>query len=307
MPQLRTVSDKHLERFFDFSRERYNILLRRRAGEPAPWTDDPVLATWRFCNVFREDDRTTAWFRENIRDPMKNSADVIMATMAFRAFNRVETGEILKPFLLAGNWDLSQWRQLLVERHAAGNPVCTGAYIIKTAPDMSKIDGVLWQLGQAKLREPQLLTWHWHTPAAERSQHGLWSVLRSFPYVGDFTANEIVVDLTHTSVLEMANDLATWTNPGPGCALGLGMLLHGNPQAYNRHSAGDRAAMMEIMYRFLAAARPRQGYWPEEWPEWTLHTVEWQFCELSKYLRGLAGQKLKRRYHGMANPEPVCN
>jgi hypothetical protein len=45
------------ERFFAYARERYWIKLRRDQGLPAPWTTDPILQQYRFCNVFRADDR----------------------------------------------------------------------------------------------------------------------------------------------------------------------------------------------------------------------------------------------------------
>jgi len=303
---IRTVTDKHLTRFFDYARERYSILLRRCAGEPAPWTTDPVLSTWRFTNVFREDDKTTTWFREHIRDPLRHFPRVMVATIAFRAFNRIETGELLKPFLLKEDYNLRAWRETLLEYRGPDMlPLVTGAYIIKTPPNMTKLDGVLWIIEQAKLREPQLLQWHWNTGHADRSQRGLWEIIRKFPYMGDFTAAEVACDLIHTDILEDANDLMTWTNPGPGCAAGIGLLLHNNLAAYNRHSEKDRAVMMDVMDVFLQASR-RPRYWPEDWPEWNLHTVEFAFCEVSKYLRGLKGLKLKRRYkHGLVDAEPL--
>jgi len=289
------VTEAHLQRFFDFSRERYHIMLRRRLGQPAPWTTDPVLAMWRFCNVFREDDRTTTWFRENIRNELSMEPRVVMATIAFRAFNRVETGEILKPFLLNEDYNFPEWRRLLTERAEANFPVVTGAYMIKTAPKLNKIDGVLYQLSEAKMREASIMDWIRNNDWGFCTQESLWELLCTFPYIGQFTANEVVVDLTHTHILRAARDLDTWTNPGPGCSLGIGMLLHGDGQVYRRHAQADRRVMTGIMTEFLYASR-EERYWPQAWPRWTLHTVEWGFCELSKYLRGLAGQKLKRKY-----------
>ena len=41
--------------FFDWCRERERIRVKRDAGEPAPWTEDPIFRQGRFLNVFRED------------------------------------------------------------------------------------------------------------------------------------------------------------------------------------------------------------------------------------------------------------
>jgi hypothetical protein len=81
--------------FWDFARERHSIYLRRAAGDPPPWTDDPVLRTYRFCNIFRELDATTAWFRRYVRDPMRSRPEVLLATVLFRWFNRISSGEAL--------------------------------------------------------------------------------------------------------------------------------------------------------------------------------------------------------------------
>ena len=62
--------------YFRTARERYTMKLRREDTTGRyigpPWSDDPVLANHRFCNVFREDDRATVWLREHIRDPMRD-------------------------------------------------------------------------------------------------------------------------------------------------------------------------------------------------------------------------------------------
>jgi 5-hmdU DNA kinase, helical domain len=46
---------------FNFIAERERIRCRRAAGEPPPWTADPILREWSFTNVRREDDRVTRW------------------------------------------------------------------------------------------------------------------------------------------------------------------------------------------------------------------------------------------------------
>ena len=45
--------------FFDWCIEREAIRVRREAGQPSPWSQDPVFQKGRFLNVFREDDKGT--------------------------------------------------------------------------------------------------------------------------------------------------------------------------------------------------------------------------------------------------------
>src|ERR1700730_3740631 len=49
--------------FFDWCRERHSVFEKRLAGQQFPWTDDPILTEYIFCNVFREQDKVTRWFR----------------------------------------------------------------------------------------------------------------------------------------------------------------------------------------------------------------------------------------------------
>ena len=129
---------------FAFLRERYQILLRRRAGQPPPWTDDPVLQTWRFTNVRREDDRTTIAFRETVRDPLRDDPHVLLATIAWRWFNLIETGEVLRPFLMSKDaWNRAEVERLLQARRDAGDNIFTGAYMVNSPQNEPKLPAIL--------------------------------------------------------------------------------------------------------------------------------------------------------------------
>jgi hypothetical protein len=250
---------------------------------------------WRFCCVFREDDKVTKYFRKNIREPLRNEPQAVMATIAFRTFNTIGVGEVLKPFLLADEWDFGKIRSALLEYRAAGNPIVTGAYIVRTPHGMDKLTGALWIVEQAKRREPQFLQYLREVPRELRSLEGFWTLLQAFPHIGQFTGYEIVSDLRHCAILENATDVMSWANPGPGCAEGFGALLHGNIELYNRSSLRDRQVLMQIMQSFLEASRLNE-YWPSEWPRWEMREVEHWACEWNKYNKGLQGLRLKRRY-----------
>ena len=51
-------------RFFWWIEERHEIFKKKEQGLPRPWTTDIILDTYRFTNPFRENDKTTVWFRE---------------------------------------------------------------------------------------------------------------------------------------------------------------------------------------------------------------------------------------------------
>src|SRR3546814_6985564 len=82
----------------DTAKERYLIMLRRENGNPPnSWTDDPIFQTYRFCNVFREHDRVTRWYRQNVSGPIGHSnVDQFRAAVVFRLLNRETSGELIK-------------------------------------------------------------------------------------------------------------------------------------------------------------------------------------------------------------------
>jgi hypothetical protein len=79
------------ERLLAFAVEREDIRRRREQGRARPWTFDPVLQQFRFCNIRREDDRTTREIAALWREPYKAHPDVWFAMAVARLVNWVPT------------------------------------------------------------------------------------------------------------------------------------------------------------------------------------------------------------------------
>lgn len=274
------------DRFFEYARKRYRIKLRRDAGQPAPWTADPILQRYRFCNVFREDDRTTTWFRENIRQPLRDSPHVFWATILFRWFNRVEVGKLLLSEGLAGTDGRFQPTRIkdALRTYMPTGPWVTGAYMVKTPAGADKVSGVLWCLGQIYPDVEHLVA---RVEPGESTLEGLCAVLQAYPYMGPFMAYEVATDLRHTALFDCAPDIRTWANPGPGAARGLGRIFHNDPNNYNRHSILHLQSMQVGMQQLLAMVETE---WSVEWPPWEMREVEHTLCEFDKYERARLGE-----------------
>ena len=273
---------KMTELFFWTARERELIRLKRESGLASPWTKDEILAANRFTNVRREHDRVTVWFRENLRDPLKDRPQAVtMATVVFRTFNLVTTGEKLKPMLEAWDWDSGVARNLL--RGQA--PIVTGAYIVRTPWGMNKLEGVLKIIDGF---EDHAIMDELIEATTLKQAHEL---LITVPYFGHFTAYEVVSDLRWTCVLRDAPDIMTWANPGPGCLRGMEYIL-GIPLPQSR---ANRELCLANMQRLLELSR-KQRYWPQDYGQWEMREVEHWLCEFSKYMHAREGKRLKRRF-----------
>lgn len=269
-----------MEHFFQFARERHSIYLKRKAGLPAPWTSDPILHKYKFTNIFRELDATTKWFCDHVREPMRAHPSILLATVVFRWFNKIETGEAIfeqkifdlgdsnKAYVpmdhLLKTGSLHLMKQSIINCRGKG-PYVNGAYIIKTPDGYSKLDGVLkciewfleqkhmWHHTDAETMESQDWAASWDevanlllNPEVNSSLEGMWKWLKKFPFLGDFMAYEIVTDLRHTDLLCDAHDILTWANPGPGAMRGLNR-LHGRPL----NGKGNRTRFIEEMRELL--------------------------------------------------------
>ncbi|MBV9013784.1 MAG: hypothetical protein JO115_24250 [Pseudonocardiales bacterium] len=49
------------ELYWYVASERQRVFERRIAGRPRPWTDDSILQTYKFCNVYRAADRVSQY------------------------------------------------------------------------------------------------------------------------------------------------------------------------------------------------------------------------------------------------------
>ncbi len=280
----------NVEQFFWTASERENMKLRRGTGSPPPWTSDPMLSQWRFCNVHRADDRVSKWIIENLYAPWArplqwSPVQILRNAVAARWINKIETLQLIRPYL--ENNDIQGARMLL---NATPGPHFGAAYIIQSPTGLSKVDGIMqciqrvwdkiWQLEDI-CKGNRLEPAH------------VW--LMQFPHMGPFMAYQVVCDLAYTHLLGLAEDRMTWTCAGPGATRGLGWIAHDDPAAFNYNGQRDQVIMKAQMAELLDRSRdPR--LWPPGWTPWELCTVQHWSCEYDKYRRGLAGQKLKRTY-----------
>src|SRR6266508_4475908 len=132
MPCPRQAVYRH---YWALASERQRIFERRLAGRPAPWTEDPILARYKFCNTFRASDRASQFLIRQViydRSPM-SPEDVFLRVVLFRLFSRPNTwmkleaksGPVTTKSLRRGSIATA-----LDQLWASGQPLYTGAFIL---------------------------------------------------------------------------------------------------------------------------------------------------------------------------------
>ena len=272
---------EELDRFCYWQTERESIRVKKEEYKsPPPWTDDPILQEFKFCQVFREDDRTTRWFKTHIREPLADDRDVLMATIIFRWFNWIPTGRTLLDHDLLSNWD----SQKAVKEITKQPKWVTGAYIIKTPNGMDKVTGVADCISNMWEHRYTLLVKIEDNP---RSLEQCWKWLREFPYMGPFMAYEVVTDLRHTYLLRDAEDIMTWANAGPGAMRGLNRLT-GRPLDFS-HRTHDWNTEMQELFELVIRRLPAHIAMRND-RVYELRDIEGGLCEFDKYSRILKGE-----------------
>jgi hypothetical protein len=297
------------EDFLAFMRARHEIWVARDNGKPWPWTDDTILRTYKFCNVYRELDKVTIWIREHIREPFHDHPQLWFMLCIARQINLPESLEELMSDKKAWphnktlrSWQPERLRAILNARIARGERTYTGAYMLNNVlgthddwPRDKPWFTAYKVLGSAVSNETAILAAlriDMRTTHAELSKGYGW---------GGFTAYEVVSDLRWTRYGERWPDINTFAHAGPGAARGLAR-IYGRP--LNPPGTTDRApgtTVQQTLDEMIDLLKYARTVWPRpsrQWPRLELREIEHSLCEFDKYERVRLGEGRPRSlYH----------
>ena len=256
--------------------ERYSMKMRRDAGLPAPWTGDRIMATTRFCNVHREDDKVTKWLAENWRPRYSKVWHILLA----RLINNVPTLELLLPQME----NLGAMKQVLLERRKKST-IFGSAYTVSTCGlSMDKVDYIFDCVIMPSQRKD--IDGFWNTVCEPGSLAQACEDLQRLHGVSTFMAGQLIADLKNTRghMLENAPDWWTWAAPGPGSLRGL--------SEYFRRPVTASGFTNALTLCYNEVQPLICNYVPR------LHMQDFQncMCEFSKYVRVKNGGHARNRY-----------
>jgi len=278
-------TDDPIDRFFYYINERHSMYLKRRAGAPYPWTEDEILTTYSFCNVFRELDKVTVWLRENWKEPYMNHPNLPFAMAMARQINWPETLEELG---FPEHWNPERIKAIMQGRMDRGEKVYTGAYMLTGTLGGTKVEQTIDKILTPLYENPP--------PIHHHSLQDSWA--EYLPYAGfsGFMAYEVVTDLRHSIHLQNAEDIMTWANAGPGAQRGLNR-IHGRP--LNQTIKKDVLNME--MKDLLDISDEVAGMLNTNVPRLEMREIEHCLCEYDKYERVRLGEgrpRAKYKYTG---------
>lgn len=208
--------------YWRFAAERQRIFFARAAGDPPPWTEDEILAAFKFTNAYRAADRVSQYLIRRViyRDDLPASVEeVFFRTILFKLFNKIETWELLErevgPVTWAG-YGFKRYNAVLAKAMAAGQRIYSAAYIIPSAGTFGYASKHSNHLAlMAKMMAdglPQKVT------DAGRMQRG-FDLLVAYPSLGDFLAYQFVTDVNYSPITAFSE--SEFVVPGPGAIDGI--------------------------------------------------------------------------------------
>lgn len=283
--------------------KREALRIKKESGAPPPWSDDPILTEYRFCNVRRRDDRVSKWLLSNVLDRMDHYElwTFLQWTAICRWINWPPT---LGPVLVAGyiqpdKINYAGIAKLIEGRRGQDLKAWTGAYIIRAPSTRGGYGGyskanfvvdVCIRRGMETVKSELMREFTKQRKPLMCSD--IHTILSTIPNWGSFMAGQVVADWTYTDLLKDAADLYTWAPMGPGSRRGYNRML-GNPL---KHPQPSQVVWNNTLHDWLDRIVLELG--PAYAETLTLHDVQNCLCEFDKYERCRLGEGRPRaRYN----------
>lgn len=267
------------KRFWYWINERQRIFLKKEAGESRPWTRDKILDTYKFVNVFREQDRVTRDLRDRLktRDSM---TDVFWKTVVFRLFNWPPTYDALHRSGFVRCWNEREAKHVTDAMLKRREQVFTGAYIVTNSGSSRRKNHLVCEALSKLYRDRKSLV---RLMRDGRSLRRATEMLRAYPMIGWFVGYEIVTDLRHTAILRDAEDIMTWANPGPGARRGCNRIFRGQKKT-------SRVGVDYVEEMRTLLGKSQTGVLETHVPALEMRDIEHSLCEFDKYERVRLGE-----------------
>jgi alpha-glutamyl/putrescinyl thymine pyrophosphorylase clade 1 len=276
-----TVSEVY-ESYWRFAAERQAVFFRRTRGETRPWTDNAVLATYKFTNAYRASDRASQYLIRHViyRDDLPSTPrEVFFRILLFKLFNKIETWKLLEQAVGMINFEeycFARYDEVLARAMRAGRRIYSAAYIM---PPGSRA------FGQAAKHQNHLLLLERMMAdrlperlAQTRSMQEGFEKLRAYPTIGDFLAYQFITDINYSEITDFGE--MDFVVPGPGARDGLRKCFT-DPGGLNEPEL--IRLMADIQEReFERLGLDFQSLWGRR-----LQLIDCQnlFCEVDKYAR----------------------
>ncbi len=294
------------ELYWYFAAERQRAFERRVAGEDWPWTDDPILQEYKFCNVFRAADRVSQYMIRDVcyHEEPCSPEDRLFQIVAFRTFSKIDTWRTVRETLghhpTLDDLASGAFTTALEEAKRVNGGLYTGAFILCATDAYGQ---TLKHLNHVELFRHMFLTGRLGEKLLEaRSLREVYNLLHEYPLMGDFMSYQVSIDLNYSALINFSEN--EFTQAGPGALRGIKKCFE---------DLGDFTPADVVLWivdhqdeEFERLNLTFNGLWGRR-----LHAIDAQglFCETDKYCReaapGLTSARKRIKALFTETPDPL--
>ena len=289
--------------YWYFAYERQNIFIKKLNGEEPPWTEDPILQEYKFCNSYRVNDRVSQFLLKNViyNDNNYSKEDMLFRIILFKLFNKEDTWLLLlNEFgdITLKNFEISKYSTVLEKAMQNGIAIYNDAYIscankafnydrkhdnhLALLNKMFKVDNIQNKILNCKKMEEA------------------FNILKDYPLIGNFMAYQLVTDINYSDIVDWKENEFTVAGPGS---------LRGIKKCFIDKGNMSNEDIIKYMYNHQDEEFKRLKLDFKKIGNRELQLIDCQniFCELDKYLRQAIPElksnrtKIKKKYSPKSN------
>lgn len=267
--------------YWYFACERQNIFWKKLNNEPAPWTNDPILQTYKFCNSYRVNDRVSQYLLKNVIYNMNkySSEDMLFRILIFKLFNKESTWELLIDNfsdITLKTFNMEKYSKVLENAIENGIKIYNDAYIscankafgydrkhdnhLALLNKMFNIDNIQEKILNCKTME------------------NAFNIIKSYPLIGNFMAYQLVTDINYSDIVDWKENEFTIAGPGSlrgikKCFIDKGTMSNEDIIRYMYENQDEEFKRLNLNFKRIGNRK--------------LQLIDCQniFCELDKYCR----------------------
>lgn len=294
------------ELYWKFAYERQKAFEARAAGQPGPWSDDPIIARYKFCNVYRAADRVSQYMIRDVcyNDQPDAPSDRLFQIVAFRIFSNIATWESLRHKLghspIIDDLVDGSFERALCETKAENRTLYTGAFILCATNAYGRR---LKHLNHVELLKDMFVNRALGRQILEAtSLRYIYDLVHGFPLMGDFMSYQIAIDLNYSDLVNFSEN--DFTQAGPGA-------MRGIKKVFIDTNGLSPAQVIMWMVDHQQEEFARLGYDFKGLRGRPLHAIDAQglFCETDKYCRvavpDLKSARTRIKATFTENPQPI--
>ena len=301
------VRQEIFDTYWRFAAMRQEVFFNKLKNVPPPWTSDPILNTYKFCNAYRVSDRVSQYLIKNViydENRSKNEEEVLFRILLFKIFNKIETWEYLEnkigDYITLSNFDLDVYSNILQEAMNLGYVIYTSAYMSCASKEFGydkKHQNHLALIDKMVIKDRVI-----NPIVKAKSLEEIFHIIESYPLLGKFMAYQLATDINYSEVINF--DENSFTIAGPGAERGINKCFidtEGKSYADVIHWITENQEN-----EFQRLGLNFQSLWGRP-----LQAIDCQnlFCETDKYCRAafpdLKSNRKKIKAKFTATPQPI--